>query len=49
MDTPLVQPYRDFTPQIHPTAFVHAAAVLIGEVSIGPRANIWPGVVLRGD
>ena len=49
MATPLVQPYRDFSPQIDPTAFVHPSAILIGEVFIGARVNIWPGVVLRGD
>jgi carbonic anhydrase/acetyltransferase-like protein (isoleucine patch superfamily) len=49
MNAPLIQRYRDFTPRIDPTAFVHAAAVLIGEVSVGARASIWPGVVLRGD
>ena len=49
MAPPLIQSYRDFTPEIDPTAFVHDAAVLIGEVFIGPRASIWPGVVLRGE
>jgi carbonic anhydrase/acetyltransferase-like protein (isoleucine patch superfamily) len=36
-------------PQIHPEAFVHAAAVLIGDVTVGARASIWPAAVLRGD
>ena len=49
MAPPLIQSYQDFSPQIDSTAFVHPAAVLIGEVFIGARANIWPGVVLRGD
>ena len=36
-------------PQIHPSAFVHESAVVIGDVRIGARASIWPGAVLRGD
>lgn len=37
------------TPSIDPDAFVHPEAVVIGAVSIGPEATIWPGAVLRGD
>ncbi len=36
-------------PQIHPSAFVHDSAVIIGSVTIGPQASIWPCAVLRGD
>lgn len=36
-------------PQIHPTAWVAPTAVLIGNVIVGPKANIWFGAVLRGD
>ncbi|MGW6459662.1 gamma carbonic anhydrase family protein [Streptomyces sp. NPDC055078] len=36
-------------PQIHPSAFVHPDAVVIGRVAIGEDATIWPGAVLRGD
>ena len=36
-------------PEIHPSAYVHESAVLIGAVLIGPRASVWPGAVLRGD
>lgn len=36
-------------PQIDPTAWVAPTAVLIGNVIIGPCANIWFGAVLRGD
>lgn len=44
-----LEPYRDHHPVVHPTAFVHPHAVVIGDVEIGPRASIWPGCVLRGD
>jgi carbonic anhydrase/acetyltransferase-like protein (isoleucine patch superfamily) len=39
----------DIAPQIHPDAFVHPEAVVIGHVTIGAEASIWPGAVLRGD
>lgn len=39
----------DFEPTIHPTAFVHPDAVVIGAVTIGAQSSIWPGAVLRGD
>jgi carbonic anhydrase/acetyltransferase-like protein (isoleucine patch superfamily) len=37
------------TPTIDPEAYVHPEAVVIGQVSIGAEATIWPGAVLRGD
>ncbi len=39
----------DRTPTIHPDAFVHPDAVVIGDVRIGAESSIWPGAVLRGD
>lgn len=39
----------DLEPTIHPDAFVHPDAVIIGDVRIGEQASIWPGAVLRGD
>lgn len=39
----------DAEPVIHPTAFVHPDAVVIGSVEIGAESTIWPGAVLRGD
>ncbi len=36
-------------PSVHATAFVHAKAVVIGNVTIGPKASVWPCAVLRGD
>lgn len=39
----------DRTPTIDPTAFVHPDATVIGEVTIGAQASVWPGAVLRGD
>ena len=39
----------DLVPTIHETAYVHPDAVLIGAVTIGAEATIWPGAVLRAD
>ncbi len=41
--------YDDVVPVIHPSAFVHPAAVIIGDVIIGPACYVGPGAVLRGD
>lgn len=35
--------------RIHETAYVHPAAVVCGEVTLGPRASVWPTAVVRGD
>lgn len=40
---------EDRRPTIDPTAFIHPDAVIIGSVTIGREASIWPGAVLRGD
>jgi len=34
---------------IHPTAYVHPAAHVIGDVTLGARVSVWPTAVLRGD
>ena len=39
----------DRTPTIHPDAYIHPEAVIIGSVTIGAQSSIWPGAVLRGD
>jgi carbonic anhydrase/acetyltransferase-like protein (isoleucine patch superfamily) len=36
-------------PTIHPTAFVHSAAVVVGNVTLGARVSVWPTAVIRGD
>lgn len=36
-------------PEVHPAAYVHPDAVIIGSVTIGARSSIWPSAVLRGD
>jgi phenylacetic acid degradation protein len=46
---PRVYSIDGITPVVHPTAFIHPTAVLIGDVIIGARAYIGPAACLRGD
>jgi len=36
-------------PVVHPTAFVHPDATVIGRVNLGAEVSVWPQAVLRGD
>jgi phenylacetic acid degradation protein len=46
---PKVYSIDGITPVVHPTAYIHPSAVLIGDVIVGARAYIGPGACLRGD
>lgn len=39
----------DLEPDIATDAWVHPDAVVIGQVTLGPGASVWPTAVLRGD
>ncbi len=39
----------DRVPDIHPDAWVHPDASVIGAVTIGAGSTVWPAAVLRGD
>lgn len=39
----------DKAPQIPQSAYVAPEATVIGDVTLGERASLWPGVVVRGD
>lgn len=39
----------DHEPEIHPDAYVHPEATVIGRVTIGADSTVWPGAVLRAD
>lgn len=41
--------FEGLTPVVHPSAYVHPTAVLIGDVIIGPDVYIAPLASLRGD
>ena len=49
MHVGMIEPYLGQHPEIHPDAFIHPAATVIGRVKIGARSTVWPGAVLRGD
>jgi carbonic anhydrase/acetyltransferase-like protein (isoleucine patch superfamily) len=34
---------------IHPTAFIHPQAVVLGNVTLGARVSVWPFTSIRGD
>lgn len=36
-------------PTIHPSAFIHDGAFVIGDVTLGARVSVWPTAVIRGD
>lgn len=37
------------TPSVAATAWVHPAATVVGDVTLGADVSVWPGAVLRGD
>lgn len=45
----MVESFDGHRPQVHPEAWVHPSAVLIGQVVVSARASVWPLAVLRGD
>ncbi len=46
---PIILPYRGIMPTIAPNAFIAPGAVIIGDVHIGAKSNVWFGCVIRGD
>lgn len=45
---PLYQ-LAEHAPEVAPTAYVAAEAVLIGKVTLKDQASVWSGVTIRGD
>ncbi|MEZ4469390.1 MAG: gamma carbonic anhydrase family protein [bacterium] len=45
----MIQAFCGTTPALDPSAWVHPSAVVIGQVTLGPRVSIWPCATLRGD
>lgn len=45
----MIRIFRGREPQVAPSAYVDPQAVVIGDVTIGEDASIWPCAVLRGD
>ena len=44
-----IAPHHGVTPRLAAGAWVHPRATVIGEVSLGCDASVWPGAVIRGD
>ena len=34
---------------IDPRAYIHPLAIVLGDVTLGPRVSVWPTAVIRGD
>ena len=45
----MIESFLHHDPKLHETAWVHASATVIGEVTLGRNVSVWPGAVLRGD
>ncbi len=44
-----LRPFEQHAPRIHPSAYVDATALIIGDVEIGQDSSVWPMSVIRGD
>ena len=44
-----IRKYLDITPTVAASAFIDEMALVIGDVTIGEDASLWPMVVARGD
>ncbi len=45
----MIESIEGVAPTIADRAFVHPSAVVIGQVSLGEGASVWPNATLRGD
>jgi carbonic anhydrase/acetyltransferase-like protein (isoleucine patch superfamily) len=45
----MIRSFEGTTPTIAESAYIDERADVIGDVTIGEDASVWPGVVLRGD
>jgi gamma-carbonic anhydrase len=45
----MIEDYQGIRPSLHPEAFVHRMATVIGQVELAAESSVWPGAVLRGD
>lgn len=44
-----IESFKEVAPFLGKDVFVHPAATVIGDVELGDRVSVWPGVVIRGD
>ena len=45
----MIQKFDKISPDLGEGSWVHPSAVVIGNVSLGARASVWPQATLRGD
>lgn len=45
----MIKPYKGIMPTIAADVFIAEGAVVIGDVHIGSKSNVWFGCVIRGD
>ena len=45
----MIRAYRGARPQIAASAYIDETALVIGNVTIGERASVWPQASVRGD
>jgi carbonic anhydrase/acetyltransferase-like protein (isoleucine patch superfamily) len=44
-----IRPFEQWQPQVADDVYLDPTCSVIGDVAIGARSSIWPGVVVRGD
>lgn len=44
-----IRTFEGHAPAIDPDAWLDPLCLVIGDVHVGPRSSLWPGVVARGD
>lgn len=44
-----IDKYLGQSPRVAPSAFIAPGAFVVGDVTVGEEASIWPGCSLRGD
>jgi carbonic anhydrase/acetyltransferase-like protein (isoleucine patch superfamily) len=45
----VLRSFEGVEPRVAESAYVDDAAVVIGDVEVGPEASVWPNTTLRGD
>ncbi|SFR63953.1 gamma carbonic anhydrase family protein [Halogeometricum limi] len=45
----MIRRFEETSPAVAESAFVSEMAYLVGDVTVGPEASIWPFVCVRGD
>jgi len=45
----MIRSFDGHEPDVHESAYVDPAAVVIGDVTLEAEASVWPNVTLRGD